>query len=306
MRQVAASGVRKGFRIGKETVYGYVMAAPAILGFFIFTLGPLIASLILSFTDYSITNDFRFIGVSNYKRLFSGEDSFFYKALSVTFYYVALAVPISLTAAFIMAMLLKNNVKGRAFFRSVFYLPSVVPVVATSTIFIWLLNPDIGLLNQILRFLHLPTSMWIYDEKTVIPTMAFMTVWTTGGTMLIFLAGLESIPEQYYEAVEIDGGRLWHKLTAVTLPMMTPTIFFNLIMGIITGFQSFSEAYIMTEGGPNNASLFYVLYLYREAFTHLRMGAACAIAWVLFVIIMILSALIFRSSRTWVYYEGDK
>lgn len=293
-------------KMKKETMYGYGMAAPAILGFFVFTLGPLLASLYLSFTDYSITNDFSFIGFENFRRLFSGEDSFFYKSLFVTFYYVVLAVPVSLLAAFAMAMLLKNNVKGKAFFRAVFYLPSIAPVVATSTIFMWLLNPDIGLFNQILEFLHLPTSQWIYDESTVVPTMAFMNVWTVGGTMLIFLAGLESIPDHYYEAVEIDGGGIRHKLTAVTLPMMTPTIFFNLIIGIINGFQSFSEAYIMTQGGPNNASLFYVVYLYREAFTNQRMGAACAIAWVLFAIIMILSVVVFRTSRSWVYYEGEK
>lgn len=305
-QQAIAPKVRHGFKVNKETIYGYGMAAPAILGFFIFTLGPLLASLYLSFTDYSITNDFRFIGFDNFRRLFSGEDGFFYKSLFVTCYYVVLAVPVSLLAAFAMALLLKNNVKGKAFFRAVFYLPSIVPVVATSTIFMWLLNPDIGLFNQILQFLHLPTSQWIYDESTVVPTMAFMNIWSVGGTMLIFLAGLESIPDHYYEAVEIDGGGIRHKLTAVTLPMMTPTIFFNLIIGIINGFQSFSEAYIMTQGGPNNASLFYVVYLYREAFTNQRMGAASAIAWVLFAIIMILSVVVFRSSRSWVYYEGEK
>ncbi len=305
-QQTVAPKVRHGFRIKKETIYGYGMAAPAIAGFFIFTLGPLLASLYLGFTDYSITNDFEFIGLENFRRLFSGEDSFFYKSLFVTLYYVALAVPVSLLAAFGMALLLKNNVRGKAFFRAVFYLPSIVPVVATSTIFMWLLNPDIGLFNQILKFLHLPTSQWIYDEATVVPTMAFMNIWSVGGTMLIFLAGLESIPDHYYEAVDIDGGGVWHKLKAVTLPMMTPTIFFNLIIGIINGFQSFSEAYIMTEGGPNNASLFYVVYLYREAFANQRMGAASAIAWVLFLIIMILSVIVFRTSRSWVYYEGEK
>lgn len=305
-QQTVAPKVQHGFKIKKETIYGYGMAAPAIAGFFIFTLGPLLASLYLAFTDYSITNDFRFIGLDNFRRLFSGEDSFFYKSLFVTLYYVALAVPVSLLAAFGMALLLKNNVKGKSFFRAVFYLPSIVPVVATSTIFMWLLNPDIGLFNQILKFLHLPTSQWIYDESTVVPTMAFMNVWSVGGTMLIFLAGLESIPDHYYEAVDIDGGGIWHKLKAVTLPMMTPTIFFNLIIGIINGFQAFSEAYIMTEGGPNNASLFYVVYLYREAFTNQRMGAASAIAWVLFAIIMILSVIVFRTSRSWVYYEGEK
>ncbi len=301
-----AAGWLHRFMPRKETVYGYGMAAPAILGFLIFTLGPLLVSLFLSFTDYSITNDYNIIGFDNYERLFSGADSFFYQSLFVTFYYVILAVPVSLLAAFAMALLLSKNVKGKAVFRAIFYVPSIVPIVATSTIFIWLLNPDIGLFNQVLKFLHLPTSMWIYDEATVIPSMALMNVWTVGGTMLIFLAGLESIPEQYYEAVDIDGGGLWHKLRAVTLPMMTPTIFFNLIMGIINGFQSFSEAYIMTEGGPNNASLFYVVYLYREAFANQRMGSASAIAWVLFVIILVLSIIVFRSSKSWVYYEGEK
>lgn len=305
-QHVISPKVKHGFRIKKESIYGYGMAAPAILGLIIFTLGPLLASLFLSFTDYSITNDFQIIGLENFRRLFSGEDNFFYKSLFVTFYYVVLAVPVSLLAAFIMALLLKNNVKGKAFFRAAFYLPSIVPIVATSTIFMWLLNPDIGLFNQVLQLLHLPTSQWIYGESSVVPTMAFMNIWSVGGTMVIFLAGLESIPDHYYEAVEIDGGGIWRKLTAVTLPMMTPTIFFNLIMGIINGFQSFSQAYIMTEGGPNNASLFYVVYLYREAFTNQRMGAACAIAWVLFVIIMILSVIVFRTSKSWVYYEGEK
>ncbi len=294
------------FKLKKETIYGYGMAAPAILGFLIFTLGPLVASLYLSFTNYSVTNNFQLIGFENYRKMFSGDDGFFYKSLLVTIYYVVLAVPISLTAAFLMALLLNKNIKGKAIFRAIFYIPSIVPIVATSTIFIWLLNPDIGLFNQILKFLHLPTSQWVYSETSVIPTLAFMNIWTVGGTMLIFLAGLESIPDQYYEAVEMDGGGMRHKLITITLPMMTPTIFFNLIMGIINSFQTFSQAYIMTEGGPNNASLFYVVYLYREAFTNQRMGAACAIAWVLFIIIMVLSFIIFRSSESWVYYEGEK
>ena len=292
-------------KIKKETLFGYGMAAPAILGFLVFILGPLLASLYLSFSDYSITNQFSFIGMDNYTRLFSGQDPFFYKSLLVTLYYVSLTVPVSLTAALLMAMLLKKNVRGKGLFRAVFYVPTIVPVVATSTIFVWLFNPDIGLLNQVLKLLHLPTSMWIYDEATVIPTMAFMNIWSVGGAMLIFLAGLESIPEQYYEAIEIDGGGARHKFFNVTLPMLTPTIFFNLVMGIINAFQAFSEAFIMTGGGPNNASLLYVVYLYREAFTNQRMGAASAIAWILFIIILVLSIVVFRSSKTWVYYEGD-
>jgi len=293
-------------RWNPEAKWGLLLALPAILGFLIFTLGPLVASLVLSFTDYTISRAPSFVGLENYIRLFSNQDPFFYKSLGVTLYYVALSVPASLVAAFLLALLLKQNMKGKALFRTIFYLPSIVPAIATATIFMWLLNPDIGLFNQMLKALGLPTSQWIYDEKTVVPTLAFMNVWTVGGTMLIFLAGLEGIPAQYYEAVIVDGGNAWHKLRYVTIPMMTPTIFFNLVMGIINGFQTFTQAQVMTEGGPNNASLFYTVLIYREAFKSFRMGNACSLAWVLFVVIMLLSSLIFRSSSSWVYYEGRR
>lgn len=289
-----------------EARYGLLLALPAILGFLIFTLGPLFASLILSFTDYTVSKAPSFVGVKNYVRLFSNQDPFFYKSLGVTLYYVVLSVPVSMVSAFLLALMLKHNMKGKALFRTIFYLPSIVPAVATATIFMWLLNPDIGLFNQILKAVGLPTSQWIYSEKTVVPTLALMNAWTVGGTMLIFLAGLEGIPNQYYEAVDIDGGNAWNKLWTVTIPMMTPTIFFNLVMGIINGFQTFTQAQIMTEGGPNNASLFYTVLIYREAFKSFRMGNACSLAWVLFVIIMLLSSLVFRSSSSWVYYEGRR
>lgn len=289
-----------------EAKYGLLMASPAILGFFVFTLGPLAASLILSFTDYTVSKAPSFVGAENYVRLISNQDPFFYKSLRVTIYYVFLAVPVSMIAAFLVALLLKQNMRGKAMFRTLFYLPSIVPAIATSTIFMWLLNPDIGLFNQILKTLGLPTSQWIYDEKTVVPTLALMNVWTVGSTMLIFLAGLEGIPNHYYEAVEIDGGNAWHKLWAITIPMMTPTIFFNLVMGVINGFQTFTQAQVMTEGGPNNASLFYTVLIYREAFQNHRMANACALAWVLFLIIIALSAFIFRSSSSWVHYEGGR
>lgn len=292
--------------LGKESLYGYIMAAPIIVGFFVFTLGPLVASLVLSFTDYSVTNQFQFTGIENFRRLFSGADPFFYKSLSVTFYYVILAVPVGLLASFLMALMLKPKIPGRGVFRVIFYLPCIVPAIAMATIFTWLLNPDIGLFNQILRSLHLPTSQFIYSETSVVPTLALMNIWTCGSTMLIFLASLEAIPDQYYEAVEIDGGNGLHKLLHITIPMMTPTIFFNLVMGIINAFQTFTQSFIMTEGGPNNASLFYSVLIYREAFTNQRMASACALAWVLFMIIMLVSVLVFRSSNAWVYYEGER
>ncbi|WP_399538230.1 carbohydrate ABC transporter permease [uncultured Paenibacillus sp.] len=265
----------------------------------------MIYSLYMSFTDYSGSNTPAFVGLDNYTRMFSGEDQYFYKSLGVTVYFVILSVPTGIIYSFLLALLLNRDVKGKAFFRTIFYLPSIVPIIAISFIWLWLLNPDLGLANEVLRSVGLPGSQWIFGENSVVPSLAIMNLWTTGGTMIIFLAGLQDIPRSLYEAIEMDGGSRLDKLWHITVPMMTPTIFFNLIMGIINGFQIFSQAYVMTNGGPNNASLFYVFYLYREAFQFSRMGSASAIAWVLFVIIMALTYLVFKTSRKWVYYEGD-
>lgn len=290
----------------KEQFFGVLFALPAILGFLIFFLGPMIASLYFSFTDYALFNSPKFIGFQNYKDLFSGTDPFFYKSLLVTSYYVVLNVPASIIFAFILALLLNNEIKGRPFFRAIFYLPSIVPAVASAMIWMWLLNPDLGLVNNILSALHLPTSQWLFAESSVIPSVVLTGLWTTGGTMVIFLAGLSGIPDVYYEAVEIDGGNAFHKFFNVTLPMVSPTIFFNTIMAIISSFQVFTQAYILTQGGPDNASLFYVFLLWREGFRNTRMGYASALAWVLFIIILVFTFFVFRSSNSLVYYEGEK
>ncbi|MEC0175055.1 sugar ABC transporter permease [Paenibacillus favisporus] len=302
---VTGNRLQKKRLANRKDLYGWLFAMPAILGLLIFTLGPMIYSLFMSFTDYTGSNSPAFVGLENYKRMFSGEDQYFYKSLAVTFYFVILSVPTGIIYSFLLAILLNQNVKGKAVFRTIFYLPSIVPIIAISFIWLWLLNPDLGLANELLRSLGLPGSQWIFGEKTVVPSLALMNLWTTGGTMIIFLAGLQDIPRSLYEAIEMDGGSRFAKLRHITIPMMTPTIFFNLIMGIINGFQVFSQAYVMTNGGPNNASLFYVFYLYREAFQFSQMGSASAIAWVLFVIIMILTYIVFRTSNKWVYYEGD-
>jgi multiple sugar transport system permease protein len=203
-------------------------------------------------------------------------------------------------------MLLNQNIKGKAIFRTIFYIPSIVPAVAMCAIWMWIFNPDLGLANTILKTLHLPTSNWLYGRTSVLPTLIFVNLWTTGSTMIIFLAGLQDVPKQLLEAAEIDGGGPLVKLFHVIIPMMTPTIFYNLIMGVINGFQVFTQAYVMTNGGPDNASLFYVFYLYREAFQFSKLGSACAIAWVLFIIITIFSAVLFKVSHAWVFYgSGD-
>ncbi|HJC57944.1 MAG TPA: sugar ABC transporter permease [Candidatus Eisenbergiella intestinipullorum] len=287
----------------KNQIYGILFTLPAILGFAVFTFIPMAASLYYSFTDYRISNEPLLIGIENYARLFSGEDYFFYKALKVTAYYVVLSVPSFLIVSFIVANLLNADIKGMAIFRTIFYLPSIVPVVATSMIWIWLFNPDFGLFNSILKNVGLPQSQWIYGEKTVIPSIVLMGLWTTGSTMVIFLAGLQDVPKQLYEAAMVDGAGYWKRLWYITIPLMTPTLFFNLIMGMINGFQVFSQAYIMTDGGPNNASLFYVFYLYREAFQNSQMARACACSWILFLIIAVLTFITFKTSDKWVYSE---
>lgn len=300
----ASLSTRARKREFRKNMTGYLFAAPAILGFLIFTAGPMLASLGMSFTDYSVTGGAHFIGLDNFKNMFSGRDPYFYKSLWVTTYYVILSVPLQIIYSFLLAMLLNQNVKGLSVWRTIFYLPSVVPAVALSMIWLWILDPDLGLANELLRMIGMPTSMWIFAEETVIPTLAMMSMWTTGGTVVIFLASLKNVPKQLYEAVEIDGGNAFHKFKNITLPFMTPIIFYNVIMAIIGSFQIFSQAYIMTDGGPNNGSLFYVYYLYREAFEFSRLGSACAIAWVLFVIIMIATVIIFKTSKSWVYYEN--
>lgn len=306
-QQRSQSAKKKAYSLSKQNaIYGIMFAMPAILGLLIFTIGPIIASFVLSFTDYKNVNALRFIGIHNYTRLFNGEDVFFFKSLGVTFYYAILSVPLSLISAFMVAILLNNDrIKGKSLFRTIFYLPTIVPSVALCMIWMWLLNPDLGLVNQILSFLHLPTSQFIFSERAVIPSLAIMSLWTNGSTMVIFLAGLQSVPKSLYEAVTVDGGNVFHKFRYITVPMMTPVIFYNLIMGCIGAFQAFNSAFIMTQGKPNNASLFYNYYLWRQGFQFGEMGQACAIAWVMFIILAVISIGIFKTAKSWVYYESE-
>ncbi|EMS70288.1 carbohydrate ABC transporter permease [Ruminiclostridium cellobioparum] len=298
--------IKSGRRLKSDAIHGILFTAPAITGFIALTLIPMIVSLFLSFTDYSGFNMPKFTGLANYQKMFSGEDLFFYKSLKATAYYTLLSVPASIIFSFAIALLLNSDIKFRAFFRTVFYIPTIVPAVATAVIWLWILNPDFGLVNTLLMKLGLPVSSWLFDEKSVIPTIVLIGLWGTGGTMVIFLAGLQDIPKHYYEAIDVDGGNSFHKLFNITIPLMTPTIFFNAIMAIIGSFQIFTQAYIMTNGGPNDASLFFVFYLYREAFQRSNMGYASALAWILFIIIVVFSAIILKTQNKWVYYEGEK
>ncbi|WP_433428712.1 carbohydrate ABC transporter permease [Nonomuraea sp. CA-141351] len=284
-----------------ETRWGILMALPAILGFVIFTIGPMVASAFFSMTDWTIGASPSFIGLDNYATMV--HDDLFWKSLSTTTYYTLGAVPLVLIVSFVVALLLNQKVRGLAIWRTIFYLPTLVPAIANVVLWIWIFNPDFGLLNSLLREGGLPGSQWIYAESTAVPSMIIMSTWGFGNTMVIFLAGLQGVPRHLYEAVSIDGGGAWRRFWHVTLPMMTPTIFYNLVVGVVGTFQVFNQAYVMTEGGPNHATLFYVYYLFRKAFTESEMGYASALAWTLFMIIMVVTFLMFRNARRWVYYE---
>ncbi|MEO3749548.1 sugar ABC transporter permease [Streptomyces sp. B6B3] len=288
-----------------EQRWGMLLALPVVLGFLAFTVGPMVASFVISLTDWTIGGRTEWVGLDNYRTMF-GDDDLFWKSLRVTLYYTLLAVPLGLAFGFAVALLLNREVRGRGLFRVLYYLPVLVPSVASAVLWMWIYNPDFGLLNQVLRSAGLPTSQWIYDSTTAVPSLAVMSAWGFGNAAVIFLAGLQGVPRHLYEAIEVDGGGPWAKFRYVTVPMMTPTIFYNLVMGLIATFQVFNEAYVMTQGGPDNATLFYNFYLYRTAFAEGRLGYASALAWVLFLLVVIATSLVFRSARRWVYYEAGE
>lgn len=288
----------------KPGVAGFLFTTPWLLGFLIFTAGPMLTSLYLSFTKYDLST-MKWIGTTNYQRLFT-EDPLFWKSLQVTIAYAILTVPLGIAASLALALLLNQKVRGQRFFRTVFYLPSIVPAVASSLLWMWIFNSDYGILNWALGLFGWSGIEWLADEKYTLYAFAAMSLWGAGGgRMVIFLAGLQGISETYYEAARIDGASPWQQFRSVTIPLLSPVIFFNLILGVIGAFQVFTQAYIMTGGGPNNATLFYALNLFRNAFEYFKLGKASAMAWVLFVILLIITAIQFWGSKRWVHYEGE-
>ena len=286
----------------KRNLYGYLFIAPAIIGFFVFFLFPILYSLYVSFTDWNLLKDANFIGIDNYSNLF--QDKVFLKSIRVTFYYTILTVPLSNAYALLMASLLNKNFRGRSVVRTIFYVPSIVPAVAAAGIWMYIYNPYNGFLNQLFIQLGIMPQMWIYSPTQVIPCLVVMAMWGAGSTAIIYLASLQNVPGTLYEAVAIDGGNSMHKFFHITVPMISPIIFYNVIMGTIGSMQVFTQGYIMTSGGPNNNSLFYVLLLYKRAFEQTTMGIACAMAWILFVILGILVTINFVLSKRWVFYGG--
>ncbi len=288
----------------RNNLIAYLFISPWLLGFFVFTLWPFLQSIYLSFTRYNIVSPAKWVGFANYKMLLT-KDELFYKSALVTIKYACISVPCAIAIGVGLAMLLNANVKGIAVFRTIFYLPSIVPTVATSALFIWILNPNIGLVNRALMLAGVKGPAWLNTAPWAFYSFVFMSLWGVGGSMVIYLAGLKDIPLHLYEAATLDGASPFNKMRHVTLPMMTPVIFFNLIMGIIGAFQTFTEAFVMTPGGgPQDSTYFYSLYLYNRAWKYLDMGYASAMAWVLFLVIVVLTAIVFRSQKKWVHYGG--
>lgn len=288
-------------KIRKETIAGYTFLLPWLIGFIVFWAGPIIATFALSFYKWSLISVPQIVGVRNYLKLFSDER--FYKSLKVTSIYVGAGLPLRIIVALVAAVLLHRGLRFFGFFKTTFYLPGIVPGVALAVIWIWLLNPSIGLVNQVLGFLGIEGPLWLFSETWSLPSMILIFIWQSGPAMIIYIAGLQGIPSAYYEAAKLDNAGIFARFFYITLPLLTPLIFFNLIVGIINNFQVFVPAYVMTQGGPNDATLFYVLYLYQNAFDSFKFGYAATMATLLFVLMMGLALIIFRSSRSWVHYE---
>lgn len=293
-----------GFK-ARESLTFYLFLAPWFLGFILFTIGPIIASAVLSLTKYDIVLPPRFIGINNYRDLFAS-DRLFVVSLYNTGYYVLFFVPLQIALSLALALLLNIRVHGIPVYRTLFYIPSIVPAVANSILWIWIFQPQWGLLNYGLSLFGVKGPLWLSSVVWAKPSLIIMSLWGSGGSMIIFLAGLQGIPQHLYEAAQLDGANLWRRFWNVTLPMLTPTTFFVMVLGIIGSFQVFTQAYIMTGGGPANSTLFYMLYLYRRAFVFQNMGYASAMAWILFVIIFVLTLVQFATARRWVYYEGER
>jgi multiple sugar transport system permease protein len=292
---------------------GLLFISPFLIGFTLFTIYPVCASLYYSLCEYDIISPAEFVGAGNYTSLLADER--FVKGLWNTVIFTVFVVPVTMLTALVLAFLLNMKLRGQALYRTIFFLPSIVPLVASSVLWLWLLNPDYGLINTLLRpVLDAVNAVfgtafrppgWLVDPNYTKPALILMSTWGVGGSMILYLAALGDVPRQLYEAAEIDGagasGKTWH----VTLPMISPVLFFTLVMGLISSFQYFSQAWIITPNGqPGDSTLFYALYLFYNAFLYLRMGYASAQAWILFVVIVAATILVFRTTRRFVHYGG--
>ena len=291
----------------REAFEGLLYISPWILGFLIFAAGPMIASLALSFTQYNILKPPTFIGLENYSVVFA-RDRLFYQSLTRTAYYAVAIVTVGVTGSLLLAVLLNQKLKGTVAFRTMFFVPSLTPIVASALLWGWIFHPELGLLNNGLALVGIKGPGWLTTTEWAIPSLVIMALWggLGGGRMIIFLAGLQGVPQELYEAAAIDGAGVWARFRNVTLPMITPTIFFNLVLGIIGSFSVFTVAYVATQGGPARATYFYVYHIFNRGFADSDMGYASALAWVFFAILLFFTAVQFHLQRYWVYYESEE
>jgi multiple sugar transport system permease protein len=304
IRQALFRPSRRRGLLWREAVDGWLFLLPWLIGFVVFTAGPMIASAALSFMEWEILTPPQWVGLANFAALL--RDPLFGLSLWNTMYYTLLGVPVYLAASLVMALLLNLNLRGTPIYRTIYFLPSLTPAVANALLWMWIFNPDFGLANVFLNSIGLPGQKWLFDPQLAKLCFILMGMWGAGQQMVIFLAGLQGIPQELLEAASIDGASRWRRFWSVTIPLLSPTIFFNLVIGIIGSFQVFTVAFVATKGGPQNATLFYVLYLYRNAFEYFKMGYASALAWVLFLIILAFTLVQFRLAKRFVYYEAEE
>lgn len=294
--------MRSGHR--KEALQFYLAIAPWLVGFILFTAGPMLISLWTSFTDWDLLTDPQWVGLENYRSL--ATDPTFIQSIKVTLAYTAAYVPLDLAGGLLLALLVRPRLRGIGIYRTIFYLPTVFSGVAFVVVWLWMLNPNGGLINLVLRWFGIEGPRWLLDPKYALWSLVMMSFWGWGRSMALYLGGMQSIPGGLYEAAAIDGAGSFRQFFKITLPLLSPIIFFNLVLSIISTFQSFTSAFVATNGGPLDSTLFLVLYIYRQAFEYFHMGYAAALAWVLFAIILVLTLVLLRSQKFWVFYLGER
>ena len=289
----------------REALTGYLFVSPWVVGFVVFGLYPIGMSLYYSLCRYDVLRIPMFVGLENYVKLLT-EDTYFWTSVGNTLYYTLLKAPLSIVGSLLLAVLMNNALPGMRIFRTIFFLPSLLGGVVTSVLWMWMFNPQFGLINAALAFFGFQGPLWLLDPNWSKPSLVLMSLWTIGGgRMLVFLAALQNVPQELYEAVELDGGGWWDKFRHITIPMISPVLFLWLVLEIIFSFQVFTEAYVMTKGGPLNSTLFYNLYLYYKAFDDFDMGYASALAWLLLLLALVITLVQFRLGRYWVHYETE-
>lgn len=295
---------RRSRLLWREALDGYLFTLPWLLGFLLFVLGPMIASLVLSLFSWEIITPPKWYGLGNFEKMLG--DRLFWTSLYNTAYMTFVGVPLNLGMALLVALALNQNLRGIYLYRVAYYLPSQTPLVASALLWMWMFNPDFGIINAFLGWFGVPPQRWLWDPQLSKPSLIMIGLWGFGTAMIVFLSGLQSIAESLYEAAAIDGAGTWQRFVHITLPMLSPVIFFNLIIGMINNFQGyFTLVFMTTGGGPADSTLVYVIYLYRNAFEWFRMGYASAMAWVLFGIVLLFTGLQFLLARRWVFYESD-